>query len=116
MPALAHLLKLHVRDSRIFKSLRSKLFGSYGSNNNGPLDKEDGEFPPTIGAAPVPRRRDYYSLTDRTSLSTQVSHLEHTALLEGGFTRSIASSQDLEKNSAERLVENKFTRTCESDK
>jgi hypothetical protein len=107
MPALAHLLKLHVGDSRIFRSLRSKLFGSYGSNNSGPLDKEDRAFPPTIGSAPVQRRRDYYSLTDRNVLGTQVSVSEHTALSEGGIFRSIAISQDLDKNSAERLVQNK---------
>ncbi|KAF2829103.1 hypothetical protein CC86DRAFT_444281 [Ophiobolus disseminans] len=104
MPALAHLLKLHIGDSRVFKSLRSRLFGSYGSNKSGPSEQDGGRVMPTIGSAPVPRRREYYSLTDRTLFNTQVSASEHTVMPESGIIRSIAISQDVGKDSAERLV------------
>lgn len=104
MPALAHLLKLHVGDLKAFRSLRSKLLGSYRSDNSGPSNKESRELMPTIGSTPVPRRRNYYSLMDGTLLESQISATEHTGLPESGIVRSVMISQNRGQESGETLV------------
>ncbi|KAI2610571.1 hypothetical protein GGR54DRAFT_373308 [Hypoxylon sp. NC1633] len=108
MPSLAQLLRIHVGESSLIRSLRSRLFGSRGTVGDVSGPSEDQNKNEILGTASFgsgqPRRRDYYQLTDVSLFSTQITSSgnreEDPVSPPKAIVRSVEISQQHTRNSS----------------
>ncbi|TVY48328.1 hypothetical protein LOCC1_G001473 [Lachnellula occidentalis] len=108
MPAFAQLLKVHVGGSSIFQSLRLRYLGGSSYNRSGDKSNEERPQLATFGSNQLPRRNDYYELTDTALLKSQITandELEPSPLASDGINRTVGFSQQYRPDSTEHVHE-----------